>query len=185
MHRAIVQAALVLSTQQNRCIFRKVKERGPSNESLLCPGDHRTALAFSYARCCRHYLSDTAVPRVRRHRLHPNCGAVRDSGAIISPQVIPAGCKAAVILLLSVVRATNDRRPIRKTRRKESRQASGSTRQETGMNCRVSIWCFGLPRENDPARVEIKRGRSPAPFCRETERRSVLTVAGAIAGIVR
>src|ERR1700692_2623882 len=97
-HRAIVQAALELSTQQNRCIFRKVKERGPSNESLLCPGDHRTALAFSYARCCRHYLSDTAVPRVRRHRLHPNCGAVRDSGAIISPQVIPAGFKAVVLL---------------------------------------------------------------------------------------
>jgi hypothetical protein len=80
-----------------------VKERGPSNESLLCPGDHRTALAFSYARCCRHYLSDTAVPRVRRHRLHPNCGAVRDSGAIISPQVIPAGFKAVVLLLRSLL----------------------------------------------------------------------------------
>src|ERR1700737_659253 len=154
MLRAIVQAALVRSTQQNKCIFRKVKERGNSDENLPRTGDHRTALAFSYARSCRYHLSDPAVSCVRRHRLHPDCGAMRDGGAIVSPQVIPAGCKAAVILLLSVVRATNDRRPIRKTRRKESRQASGSTRQETGMNCRVSIWGFGLPRENDPARVE-------------------------------
>src|SRR6202022_2936246 len=136
MHTVIVQAALVRSTQQNKCIFRKVKERGNSDENLPRTGDHRTALAFPYARFCRYYLSDTAVSRVRRHRLHRNCGAMRDGGAIISPQVIPAGCKAAVILLLSVVVATNDRRPIRKTRRKESRQATGSSPQETAITCR-------------------------------------------------
>ena len=42
------------------------------------------------------------------------------------------------------------------------------------MNCRVSIWCFGLPRENDPARVEnqtrplpraiLSRDRTPQRF---------------------
>src|ERR1700737_4986150 len=140
MLRAIVQAALVRSTQQNKCIFRKVKERGNSDENLPRTGDHRTALAFSYARSCRYHLSAHALSGVRRHRLHPDCGAMRDGGAIVSPQVIPAGCKAAVILLLSVVRATNDPRPIRKTRRKESRQASASTRQEPRMNSRGSMW---------------------------------------------
>src|SRR6202022_1160108 len=40
MLRAIVQAALVRSTQQNKCIFRKVKERGNSDENLPRTGDH-------------------------------------------------------------------------------------------------------------------------------------------------
>jgi|SRR4029077_17726635 hypothetical protein len=46
LHRAIVQAALVLLTQQNKCIFRKVKERGNSGENLPCTC-HRAALLLS------------------------------------------------------------------------------------------------------------------------------------------
>jgi hypothetical protein len=63
------------------------------------------------------------------------CGTV---GAIISPQVIPAGCKAAVILLLSIVRATNDLRPIQnKTQRKSTSQwqyAPGNRHELAGVD---------------------------------------------------
>jgi hypothetical protein len=51
--------------------------------------------------------------------------AMRDGGAILSPQIILAGCKAAVILLLSIVRTTNDRRPIQTTSRRRPRLLEG------------------------------------------------------------
>jgi hypothetical protein len=48
----------------------------------------RSAPVFSYARSCRYNLSDIAVSCVRRHRLHPDCGAMRDGEALLSTQVI-------------------------------------------------------------------------------------------------
>src|SRR5712664_854222 len=103
MHRAIVQAALVLSTQQNKCIFRKVKERGNSDENLPCTCHRRSTPAFSCARWCRYPLSCAALSCIRGHRLHPDCGAMRDGGALLSPQVIREGFKAVVILLRSLL----------------------------------------------------------------------------------
>src|SRR6202051_88094 len=77
-----------------------------SNENFLCACDRCNPDAVSDACACRYDLPVAAMSRVRRHRLHPDSGAMRDSGAIPSPQAIVAGSEAADILLLSIVPAT-------------------------------------------------------------------------------
>jgi hypothetical protein len=92
-----------ISVSIMQCAYERI-----SNENFLCTCNHGNAAALANARCCRHALSDPAMSRVRRHRLYPVSGAMRDRDAIPSPQVIPGGGKAAVLLLLSVVLASND-----------------------------------------------------------------------------
>jgi hypothetical protein len=89
-----------LVSKTRKCAYERI-----CSENLLCTCNRGNAAALANARCCRHPLSDPAMSCVRRYRLYPDPGAVRDRGAILSPQVIPGGGPAAVLLLLSVVLA--------------------------------------------------------------------------------
>jgi hypothetical protein len=101
-------AESIQTQSQETARLISVRTKGISNENFLCACDHCNPDAVSDACACRYDLSDAAMSRVRRHRLYPDCGAMRDSGAIPSPQAIVAGSEAADILLLSIVPATND-----------------------------------------------------------------------------
>ncbi len=94
-----------ISASIMRCAYERI-----SDENFLCTCNHGNAIALANARCCRHALSDPAMSCVRRHRLYPDSGTMRDRGAVPSPQAIPGGGKAAVLLLLSMVLAADDGR---------------------------------------------------------------------------
>jgi hypothetical protein len=102
---------------QNAARVIKFAQKGFHDENLFCPCDHCDTVVFVSARWCQYDLSDAAVPCVRRHQLYPNSGPMRGSGAILSPQVILAARKAAIIFLLSIARATQrpatNRRPLK------------------------------------------------------------------------
>jgi hypothetical protein len=75
--------------------------KGPCDENLLCTCVHRNIFAFSGSCSSRHHLSDTAMSCVRRHRLYPDSGAMRDGRALLPAQIVRPGCKEAKVLRLS------------------------------------------------------------------------------------
>jgi len=99
-------AESIQTQSQETARLISVRTKGISNENFLCACDRCNPDAVSDACACRYDLPVAAMSRVRRHRLHPDSGAMRDSGAIPSPQAIVAGSEAADILLLSIVPAT-------------------------------------------------------------------------------
>ena len=76
--------------------------KGPCNENLPGAG-YCNASALRDACSCPHYLSNTAVPCVRGHRLHPDSRSMRDGGALVPAQIIPADFKDGALLLSSGV----------------------------------------------------------------------------------
>ena len=76
------------------------------HEKRLRLGDDRNNLGYSFARSRRYHLSNAAMSRVRRYRLHADRGAMRDNRALIpSPQAIFKGHNEAAVLLRSVLEA--------------------------------------------------------------------------------